>query len=84
MHRHIVNRVGRELNTFDVDYIASRRHESALVIHDEEDRVLPFKEGKAVAEAWPGATFVATKGLGHRRMLKSDEIIEETIGFLGE
>ncbi len=84
MHRHIVNRVGRELNTFDVDYIASRRHESALVIHDEEDRVLPFKEGKAVAEAWPGATFLATKGLGHRRMLKSDVIIKETVGFLGE
>ena len=36
-----------------------------LVIHDEEDDVAPFLEGKQLAEVWGNAQFVATHGQGH-------------------
>lgn len=55
-----------------------------LVIHDAEDREVPFAHGRALAAAWPGARFRATEGLGHRRILKDPAVIAEAVAFLKE
>lgn len=53
-----------------------------LVIHDEADREVPFAHGEAYAAAWPGARFIRTQGLGHRRILRDPGVIAETVAFL--
>jgi hypothetical protein len=53
-----------------------------LVIHDREDREVPFSEGAAVAGSWPGARLLATQGLGHSRILWHPGVVEETVRFL--
>jgi pimeloyl-ACP methyl ester carboxylesterase len=40
-----------------------------LVIHDRDDREVPYAEGVATAATWPGARMLTTGGLGHRRVL---------------
>lgn len=40
-------------------------HLEGLIAHDSKDPVVPFVEGKKLANAWTKATFIATKNLGH-------------------
>jgi pimeloyl-ACP methyl ester carboxylesterase len=54
----------------------------ALVIHDREDREVPWTDGRAIAEAWPGTELVLTAGLGHRRLLAEEEVIRRAMEFL--
>ena len=55
-----------------------------LVIHDEDDREVPFAHGEAYAAAWPGAAFLRTGGLGHRRILRDRGVVAKAVAFLGE
>ena len=55
-----------------------------LAIHDEGDRVVPFAELTRIAGANPGARPVATRGLGHNRVLVSDEFLDAVPAFLAE
>ncbi|MFT3762506.1 MAG: alpha/beta fold hydrolase [Pseudoxanthomonas sp.] len=53
-----------------------------LVVHDAEDREVPFTHGQAVADAWPQARLVATRGLGHRRLLQDPAVVSCIVGFI--
>jgi len=53
----------------------------AMVIHDRDDRDVPWRDGEAVARAWR-ADFMRTQGLGHRRILRDVEVIERVVRFV--
>ena len=55
-----------------------------LVVHDRDDREVPWEEGSAIAAAWPGARLVTTRGLGHRRVLREPEVVERAVGFVAD
>jgi pimeloyl-ACP methyl ester carboxylesterase len=50
-----------------------------LVLHDEEDRAVPVECGEALAQAWPGAELVKTRGLGHNRILRDPQVVKTVI-----
>lgn len=52
-----------------------------LVIHDRDDRDVPYAEGVATAALWPGARLLTTAGLGHRRVLADREVIAAAVDF---
>jgi len=54
----------------------------ALVIHDEDDADIPWREGQAVAQAWKNAGFIKTSTLGHRRILRDSSTIEAAVDFV--
>ena len=53
-----------------------------LVVHDRDDREVPCADGAAIAAAWPGARFLETSGLGHRRVLRDAAVVAAVAGFL--
>lgn len=55
----------------------------ALVIHDVDDAGVPWQQGRQIAEAWPGARFVKTQGLGHNRILRDPAVIGRVVAFIG-
>jgi pimeloyl-ACP methyl ester carboxylesterase len=55
----------------------------ALLLHDAEDREVPLSESARLAAAWPGATLVTTRGLGHRRILRDRDVLARVADFLG-
>lgn len=63
------------------DYFA-RVKQPALIIHDRNDKELKFTESEALAKANPKARLVITEGLGHRRILKSDILVQKVTEFL--
>ena len=56
----------------------------ALVIHDNGDTDIPWEDGRAVAKAWPGAKFMLTHGLGHRRILRDPAVVSAISEFIGK
>ncbi|MFP5348500.1 MAG: alpha/beta fold hydrolase [Gammaproteobacteria bacterium] len=62
--------------------LAPRVAAPALIVHDRGDREVPWRDGAALAEAWPGAVFKLTDGLGHRRLLSDPDVIEAALTFL--
>jgi pimeloyl-ACP methyl ester carboxylesterase len=53
-----------------------------LIIHDKDDTDIPWKDGKAVADAWPDSQFLLTRGLGHRRILRNPDTILAVTEFI--
>jgi pimeloyl-ACP methyl ester carboxylesterase len=53
-----------------------------LVLHDSGDDEVPFEEGEALAQAWPGARFEPTQGLGHYRVLRDHRVTTAAASFL--
>jgi pimeloyl-ACP methyl ester carboxylesterase len=54
----------------------------ALIVHDRDDREVPWRQGKMIADAWPGAQWLETRGLGHRRILRDAATVKAVVDFL--
>ncbi len=53
-----------------------------LVVHDHGDKEVAFEEGQRVAQALANSTLRSTTGLGHRRILKSEDVVKMAINHL--
>jgi pimeloyl-ACP methyl ester carboxylesterase len=67
---------------FAADRTAQTLSIPALLFHDRRDREVSFEESVAIAQSWSGARLVETAGLGHRRILRDDAVIQQTVDFL--
>lgn len=56
----------------------------SLLIHDNNDTDIPWQEGEAVAQAWNNTQFIKTSGLGHRRILRDDFVIESAVSYIND
>jgi pimeloyl-ACP methyl ester carboxylesterase len=54
----------------------------ALVVHDLEDREVPWSEGERYARLWHGARMITTRGFGHNRIADHPDVIADTLRFL--
>jgi pimeloyl-ACP methyl ester carboxylesterase len=62
--------------------VGNRDAQSALVVHDREDREVNFEHGERLAALWPNATLHATTGLGHRRILRDEDVLRLATNLL--
>lgn len=62
--------------------LAQTTKTDALFVHDDTDREVPWQEGEALAQAWPGAKLLRTHGLGHRRILRDPQVIAQSVTFI--
>lgn len=75
-------RLGARPEALDVADIAGTLDTPALIVHDRGDTEVPCVEGWRVHRHWPGSAFLATDGLGHRRILKAQPVIGAVHRFL--
>jgi pimeloyl-ACP methyl ester carboxylesterase len=55
-----------------------------LWLHDEDDELTPFADAvKVLEDNHPNVTFRITKGLGHRRIYRDNEVLKEVVDFFG-
>lgn len=80
VHAALKKRLHRKFALYGADFDEVARHFSpvyyastikarTLILHDQEDKQVPFVESAELAAAWPQATFIASNGLGHQRIL---------------
>jgi len=82
MQAAIEERYGTRWEELELTRLAPRLGAEALVIHDRDDRVMPWTHGATVARLWPGARFLSTDGLGHRRILQDEAVTLAAAGFI--
>ena len=82
MQNAIEERYGVRWEDLEVRRVAPRLGARALVIHDRDDRMMPWIHGAKVAESWPGAQLMLTDGLGHGRILRDERVTRAAADFL--
>jgi len=53
-----------------------------LIIHDENDKAIPFADSEHMAEMYDHITLKATTGLGHKRILSDKSVIDEIVSMI--
>lgn len=79
MQAIIERRVGITWDEVDGARLARERDTPLLVLHDREDREVPWAAGAELAHAWPRATLLSTSGLGHRRILRDPGVVSAAV-----
>ena len=82
MQGAIEERYGVRWEELELARIAPRLAAKALVIHDRDDRMVPWKQGNAVAQHWRGARLMTTQGLGHGRILQDAAVTAAAADFI--
>lgn len=78
----IEERFLRKWDDYSLEAIAPQMSAELLVVHDRDDKETPWHGGARLAELWPGANLITTEGLGHRRILRENSVIEAAVSFL--
>ena len=72
---------GRPLSDFGLTTLSGTAPPT-LIVHDRDDKEVPYTDGAGLAEAWPTAELVTTEGLGHQRILRDPAVVERLTRFL--
>ena len=82
MQAAIEERYGVRWEELDPARLAHRLSARALVIHDRDDRMVPWTQGARVASLWPNARLFTTDGLGHGRILATEGVARAAVEFI--
>ncbi|HEY5898548.1 MAG TPA: alpha/beta fold hydrolase [Burkholderiales bacterium] len=82
MQSAIEERYGVLWESLEVSQLAPGLRSEALVIHDRDDRLVPWTHGAKIAQLWPGARLMSTDGLGHARILAADAVTRAAADFI--
>ena len=63
--------------------ILARQSDGAMVVHDTDDREVPYHQSVELAHHTEGAQLLTTRGLGHRRILRDTTVVAEVAAFVG-
>ena len=53
-----------------------------LIIHDQEDSVIPYSDFLALKKSWQSGRFITTESLDHRLTIKDTEILKTIVAFI--
>lgn len=62
---HYIENFKFNIEDFSVRLFASKINIKGLIVHDINDKIVSFEEGKKIAKNWKNAIFIETIGLGH-------------------
>jgi len=82
MRRRSETRIGFRWSELSVPEMAVEFDIPLLIVHDRDDATVPWSEGAAIAEAWPGAELVTTTGLGHREVVRDPGTVARAVDFV--
>lgn len=85
--KYILNRIEREFGRpfhefFPVHYLPLPNTPETIIIHDKDDRDVPFTNGEKLKSLIPEAQFVQTQKLGHTRIMRNDVVVKQISDFI--
>lgn len=80
----LTHRAGLKIDELSISQLGSKLNIPILIVHDENDKEVPFINAENLKAAWSQAELLKTENLGHRRILKDDRVIQEIVGFIYE
>lgn len=74
--------IGLPFADFQAHRTAPRIARPALIVHDLDDREVPWSEGERYARFWADSRLLSTQGLGHNRIAQDEGVIGAAVRFL--
>lgn len=79
------NETSMNVNSLNVsDFVKEVNVKSAIIFHDKNDKVIPIERSRNVQRNWRVCEFKEVEGTGHFRILRTKEVIDGVVGYLGE
>lgn len=76
--------IGTRIADVDLEQLRHGLRHPGLIVHDAEDRTVPFAASQALHAAWPGSRLEPVTGLGHRRLLADADVIARSVAFIAD
>ncbi len=57
-------------------------NDSLLLVYDEDDDRVEHTDGERIQAVWPSARVLKTKALGHLKVLREQQVMDEVVEFL--
>lgn len=80
----MTRQVGEPLSVMDLSNLSDGLKHPSLIIHDQQDKEMPYSESVELTNSWPLSTFMSVQGVGHRRILRDDDTILLATHYLAE
>ena len=82
--KYMAETYGKSFDEFTASYFIQHlpRPVELLLVHDEGDKEVAIKHAEELIGLYPTARLIRTKGLGHTRILKDDEVINACVTFI--
>jgi pimeloyl-ACP methyl ester carboxylesterase len=74
--------IGARMGCVDLERLQPGLRHPGLIVHDVDDRTVPFGASMALHAAWPGSRLERLSGLGHRRLLADAGVIAHSVDFI--
>ncbi|KQW51581.1 hypothetical protein ASD88_02825 [Pelomonas sp. Root662] len=74
--------IGTRLTYVDLERLQHGLRHPGLIVHDPEDRTVPFAASQALHAAWQGSQLDTVTGMGHRRLLADADVIARSVDFV--
>lgn len=78
----LVDLVGARFEDFAPEVLSPALDLPLLVVHDRDDREVPYADAERIVATAPRAELYTTTGLGHRRILKAPQVLEKVAAFV--
>jgi pimeloyl-ACP methyl ester carboxylesterase len=80
---YILRTTGKPFDEFTaLHFIRKIRQDFALLlVHDEDDQDVPISQARELISVFPKAVLFSTRGLGHTRILRDEQVINECVSF---
>lgn len=82
MRLYFESRFGETMESFSAYLSAKEIDIPVLVIHDNDDDDIPVKAGIHIHKFLKNGQLMITKGLGHRKILGDEKVIQATLEFI--
>jgi pimeloyl-ACP methyl ester carboxylesterase len=77
-------RTGMRFAAMEARHNAPRLKLPVLVVHDAQDKTVPYANTQLLMEVLPNARLITTQGLGHNRILIDAQVIAQIVAFAQE
>jgi pimeloyl-ACP methyl ester carboxylesterase len=81
MRSKIERRTGLNWTDIEPMNVAPRLRVPGLIVHADNDEELPFEHAETLSRLWPNAKLSAKTALGHYRILRDPQVVEEVVAF---
>ena len=71
-----------KLADYRIEDMARETKVPVLLVHDRQDKEIPFADAEKRVSQYPHGSFHWTEGLGHRRILWDSRVIEKAVEFI--
>lgn len=72
----------QEVDTFSLVRTVAGVDLPGLIVHDRQDRDVAYSQAQLLHQVWPHSRLLTTDGLGHRRILRDENIIAQVVDFV--